>query len=229
VKSVRFWMVAVGAGLVLGLGIVGWLYWDKSSQAPVDRNGSSSPLSGSALLNSNQQSSGGGSIPVIGDGDQGSLAENSSQGQGTTSGESGGSSSGSQGQSVSNSSGSLPGPSDFSQYNAYDSSPTALFIDVQAGTGQAIAQGSVATVQYEGWLTNGTEFDSTYARKQPFTFTEGAGAVIPGWEEAIFGMKVGGERRLIVPPNLAFGTSGHGPIPANSVLIFDVTLISIKQ
>ena len=76
-------------------------------------------------------------------------------------------------------------------------------------------------------FTNGTKFDSSYDRGQPFTFRVGAGQVIAGWDQGVPGMKVGGKRRLTIPPDLAYGSSGYGSIPPNSTLIFDIELLSI--
>lgn len=104
------------------------------------------------------------------------------------------------------------------------------YIDVKVGNGTAAKSGDTISVQYTGWLeSNGTKFDSSYSHGgQPYQFPLGKGQVIPGWDEGVVGMKVGGERRLIIPPSLAYGASGQPPtIPANATLIFDVTLVSI--
>ena len=121
----------------------------------------------------------------------------------------------------------LPGPSEYHVYDQYKSATTTQFVDVSVGTGASVAAGSVATVQYRGWLTSGVEFDESYARKQAFSFTEGAHRVIAGWEEGLYGMKVGGTRRLIIPASLGYGNQASGSIPANSMLIFDVELVSV--
>ena len=99
--------------------------------------------------------------------------------------------------------------------------------DLVVGTGATAAVGDTVSVHYVGTLTNGTEFDSSYSRNQPFTFRVGAGQVIAGWDQGIPGMKVGGKRRLTIPPSLGYGNQANGPIPANSTLIFDVELLSI--
>jgi peptidylprolyl isomerase len=103
------------------------------------------------------------------------------------------------------------------------------YIDVKLGTGAAVKSGDTVTVEYTGWLTNGTKFDSSAAHPgQPFSFQVGAGSVIPGWDQGVVGMKVGGQRRLIIPPALGYGTAGAGStIPANATLIFDVTITKI--
>src|SRR5580765_989750 len=108
------------------------------------------------------------------------------------------------------------------------SSPTAsgtlVIEDLTVGTGPAAATGNTVTVQYVGTLLNGTKFDSSYDRNQPFTFVLGAGRVIQGWDQGVVGMRVGGKRRLTIPPNLAYGNQANGPIPANSTLRFDIDL-----
>ena len=100
--------------------------------------------------------------------------------------------------------------------------------DVSVGIGAEAKTGSEVTVNYVGTLENGTKFDSSYDRGTPYPFTLGARQVILGWEEGILGMKVGGKRRLVIPPNLAYGSQVYGPIPANSTLIFDVELLDVK-
>jgi FKBP-type peptidyl-prolyl cis-trans isomerase len=104
---------------------------------------------------------------------------------------------------------------------------TLLVEDLVVGTGATAAVGDTVSVHYVGTLTNGTVFDSSYSRNQPFTFRVGAGQVIAGWDQGIPGMKVGGKRRLTIPPSLGYGNQANGPIPANSTLIFDVELLSI--
>ncbi len=104
------------------------------------------------------------------------------------------------------------------------------YIDVTVGTGATAQTGSQISVQYTGWFqSTGKKFDSSYDHGgQPFQVTLGAGQVIPGWDKGLVGMKVGGTRRLIIPPALAYGAAGQPPtIPPNSTLIFDVTLVSI--
>jgi FKBP-type peptidyl-prolyl cis-trans isomerase FkpA len=101
--------------------------------------------------------------------------------------------------------------------------------DVKVGTGATATAGKKVTVHYTGWLTNGTKFDSSVDRKKPFEFTLGAGRVIKGWDEGVQGMKVGGKRRLEIPPSLGYGAQGAGGvIPPNATLIFDVELLDVK-
>ena len=99
--------------------------------------------------------------------------------------------------------------------------------DVVVGDGPVAEVGDSVAVHYVGTLTNGTEFDNSYSRGQVYRFLVGAGAVIPGWDLGVPGMRVGGTRRLTIPPHLAYGSQGNGPIPPNSTLIFDVELIEI--
>lgn len=100
--------------------------------------------------------------------------------------------------------------------------------DIQVGTGTEATAGKKITVHYTGTLTNGTKFDSSVDRSQPFSFTLGAGEVIQGWDQGFNGMKVGGKRKLTIPPSLGYGSSATGPIPANSTLIFDVELLKVE-
>ncbi len=100
--------------------------------------------------------------------------------------------------------------------------------DVKMGSGQSVTSGDTVTVHYVGTLRDGSKFDDSYVRGEPFTFKVGAGKVIKGWDEGLIGMQVGGERILVVPPELAYGNQQVGPIPANSPLIFKVELVSIQ-
>jgi len=101
--------------------------------------------------------------------------------------------------------------------------------DMVVGSGDAAENGDLLTVDYSGFLSDGTKFDSSIDRGQPFQFTLGAGQVIAGWEQGLAGMKVGGKRRLSIPPELGYGENGIGPIPPNSTLIFEVDLISVQK
>jgi peptidylprolyl isomerase len=102
------------------------------------------------------------------------------------------------------------------------------YIDVVEGTGPTPERGQTLVVHYTGTLTNGTKFDSSFDRGQPYEFELGTGNVIQGWHEGFATMKVGGKRKLIIPPNLAYGAQGRPRIPANSTLLFDVELLEIK-
>lgn len=109
---------------------------------------------------------------------------------------------------------------------------TELKIETLAeGTSTTTAQiGKLVTVHYTGWLTDGTKFDSSVDRNQPFTFNLGAGEVIAGWDQGVMGMKVGDKRRLTIPAALGYGSVGTpgGPIPPNATLVFEVELLEVK-
>lgn len=100
--------------------------------------------------------------------------------------------------------------------------------DLVEGQGEAAQKGSTVQVHYTGWLTSGSKFDSSLDRGQPFSFRIGAGQVIAGWEQGVAGMKVGGKRKLTIPPSLGYGRRRVGPIPANSTLVFEVELLGIS-
>ncbi len=100
--------------------------------------------------------------------------------------------------------------------------------DLQTGTGAVAENGHVVTVHYTGWLLDGTKFDSSHDRRQPFEFVLGLGQVIRGWDLGVAGMRVGGKRQLTIPPELAYGSRGIGPIPPNATLRFEVELLSVK-
>jgi FKBP-type peptidyl-prolyl cis-trans isomerase FkpA len=101
--------------------------------------------------------------------------------------------------------------------------------DIKAGQGAEAVDGSQVTVHYTGTLTNGTTFDSSVSRNEPFVFELGKGHVIKGWEQGVKGMKVGGKRKLVIPPALAYGEQGAGSvIPPNSTLIFEIELLDVK-
>jgi FKBP-type peptidyl-prolyl cis-trans isomerase FkpA len=111
-------------------------------------------------------------------------------------------------------------------------SPRSLqIIDTQAGTGAEARNGQPVTVHYTGWLYNdgqqGAKFDSSRDRHDPFSFTLGVGMVIPGWDEGVSGMKVGGQRTLIIGPEMAYGARGAGGvIPPHATLKFDIELLA---
>lgn len=101
--------------------------------------------------------------------------------------------------------------------------------DLVVGAGAAAKTGDTVEVHYTGTLVDGTKFDSSLDRGQTYNFTIGARQVIQGWEEGLIGMRVGGTRRLTIPPELGYGSIANGPIPANSTLIFEIQLISILE
>jgi FKBP-type peptidyl-prolyl cis-trans isomerase FkpA len=100
--------------------------------------------------------------------------------------------------------------------------------DLKEGSGATAVPGKTVTVNYTGWLTDGTKFDSSLDHNQPFHFVLWRAQVIRGWDEGIAGMKVGGKRQLRIPPELGYGSQGSGPIPPNATLVFDVELLDVK-
>ena len=101
--------------------------------------------------------------------------------------------------------------------------------DIKIGDGQEVEKFNIVTVNYTGLLEDGTKFDSSLnPGRTPFRFTVGAGQVIKGWDEGLMGMKVGGKRKLTIPPELGYGSRDNGPIPANSTLIFEIDLLGIE-
>ena len=108
--------------------------------------------------------------------------------------------------------------------------PSGLkYVELVEGTGETPKTGQTVNVHYIGTLENGTKFDSSRDRGQPFSFTIGKGQVIKGWDEGLSTMKVGGRRTLTIPPDLGYGARGAGGvIPANATLIFDVELLGVK-
>jgi len=103
------------------------------------------------------------------------------------------------------------------------------YVDEKPGDGAEAQKGQTVTVHYTGWLADGTKFDSSHDRKQPFKFKLGQGQVIKGWDEGVAGMKVGGVRKLTIPPELGYGAGGFGrAIPPNATLTFEVELLATQ-
>lgn len=101
-------------------------------------------------------------------------------------------------------------------------------IDLVMGTGAEATSGATVEVHYTGWLVDGSKFDSSLDRGRPFGFTLGARQVIQGWDQGVIGMKVGGKRKLTIPPELGYGARGFpGAIPPNATLVFEVELIAV--
>lgn len=101
--------------------------------------------------------------------------------------------------------------------------------DITVGEGNEAAAGNTVVVHYTGWLTDGSKFDSSVDRNDPFSFRLGAGMVIRGWDEGVAGMKVGGKRKLTIPPEMGYGAHGAGGvIPPNATLVFEVELLDVK-
>jgi FKBP-type peptidyl-prolyl cis-trans isomerase FkpA len=108
--------------------------------------------------------------------------------------------------------------------------PSGLrYQEMNPGQGKEATAGKIVSVHYTGWLPNGEKFDSSRDRNEPFSFTLGAGEVIAGWDEGVAGMKVGARRKLVIPPDLAYGTAGAPPdIPPGATLVFDVELLDVR-
>lgn len=103
------------------------------------------------------------------------------------------------------------------------------YFDIEEGTGISPVKGNTCVVHYHGTLLDGTVFDSSKERGQPFEFQIGEGRVIKGWDEGVMTMKIGGKRKLVIPPDLAYGARQMGKIPPNSTLVFEVELLDIKS
>ncbi|MGZ8255491.1 MAG: FKBP-type peptidyl-prolyl cis-trans isomerase [Burkholderiaceae bacterium] len=100
--------------------------------------------------------------------------------------------------------------------------------ELAPGEGDTAKSGDQVTVHYTGWLTSGKKFDSSHDRRDPFSFSLGRGNVIAGWDEGVAGMKVGGKRKLTIPPDLGYGARGAGGvIPPNATLVFEVELLGV--
>jgi hypothetical protein len=212
-KNTKIWGIAGGAAVVLGAGAAGWVALHPAEEKVVNSDGglvaldtANTPTPTPDPLQLRVAQANPGSV-------QGSMQTDGDK---------------SNGPAATATPAPLPGPDEFTQYEKYQAEQTALFGDIIAGTGQEAAAGSTLSVAYRGWLTNGKLFDESYSRGQAFSFTIGEHRVISGWEQGLVGMKVGGKRRLIVPPSAGYGSEAHGVIPANSLLVFDVELLGIK-
>lgn len=114
--------------------------------------------------------------------------------------------------------------------NAVKTASGLSYVDLVQGSGPSPTAGKSVKVHYTGWLENGTKFDSSVDRGEPFVFTIGAGQVIPGWDEGVLTMKMGGKRKLIIPPQLGYGAEGAGGvIPPNATLVFEVELLDVAK
>lgn len=217
---------------VVGLSVGGYLLWDhydtwKKAQNNQQPNVVTTPPSDNISLNSNTQNNDNSDPNALKvDLNSGSNSAQLGSGQSKTTAVAGASSSSSSGSS------SAPGPDNFSQYDQYKTSKDALFGDVVVGTGAEATVNKKVAITYKGWLTDGTLFDQSHkdesGKLQPLVFTVGAHEVVLGMEQDIIGMKVGGTRRMIIPPSVGYGDKAQGPIPANSVLVFDVQLVAVQ-
>ncbi len=122
----------------------------------------------------------------------------------------------------------IPVPRTVTEEGYVDLGEGLKYHDFKVGTGDPVTDGDILSVHYHGWLTDSTLFDSSYPREEPFLFRLGIGTVIPGWERGIVGMRLDGERQLIIPSSLAYGSQGRGQIPPNATLIFEVVLVSVN-
>ena len=119
-------------------------------------------------------------------------------------------------------------PTDVSSMKSTKTPDGLEYWDIKEGSGQVAKSGDTVVVHYTGWLTSGKKFDSSVDRGQPFDFSLGRGMVIKGWDEGVQGMKVGGTRRLTIPPQLGYGARGAGGvIPPNATLVFEVELLDV--
>lgn len=114
------------------------------------------------------------------------------------------------------------------QQQAAQAGGTLEKTDLTVGTGAEAVTGKNVTVHYTGTLTNGTKFDSSLDRGEPFSFVVGEGRVIQGWEQGVQGMKVGGKRKLVIPPELGYKDQAAGSIPPNSTLVFEIELLKVE-
>jgi len=127
----------------------------------------------------------------------------------------------------------LSTPNKFTDYEQFAASTSTQYQDEVIGTGSEASTGDTVAMVYKGWLTDGTLFDQSKTNElnqiETFNFKLGAGQVIAGWEQGISGMKEGGKRRLVIPATFGYGETEQGPIPPNSMLIFDVELIQVQK
>ena len=134
--------------------------------------------------------------------------------------------------SSSNSSQNIPGPETFGAFEQYKDSQSVMYQDLQVGNGAEVTADSQVAVLYKGYLTSGALFDQSRAgndgKLQPFIFSPAAGQVIGGFAQGVMGTKAGSVRRVIIPPTLGYGAEAQNGIPANSVLVFDIQVISVQ-
>jgi peptidylprolyl isomerase len=121
-----------------------------------------------------------------------------------------------------------PAEVDEDEYTTTDSG--LQYVDLEEGSGPEVGEGDMVVAHYTGWLEDGTKFDSSYQRGEPFTVVAGMGQVIPGWDEGLLGMQAGGRRQLVIPPDLGYGAEGAGGvIPGDATLIFEVEVLEVNS
>lgn len=204
----------VGSVMVLTLCGLGFAFWRASNQEPAVKSAvktktTEAPSSSDSLLSVGDNTGIGGGIAAEGQKND-EISSGSSGGPSTA----------------------KPKKEDFAEYEKYKDSKSALFGEIQYGTGaEAVANKKVA-ISYKGSLTNNTVFDQSRTdasgKIEPLVFVLGDHKVIPGMEQGVLGMKVGGKRRIIVPPVVGYGSTGKDPIPPNAVLVFDVELLAVQ-
>ncbi len=122
-----------------------------------------------------------------------------------------------------------PKPSIKKETNMVTDSAKLVIEDIKIGDGREVKSGDTVVMHYKGTLVDGTKFDSSYDRNEPFTTQIGVGQVIKGWDQGVPGMKIGGKRKLTIPPDLGYGSAGAGAvIPSNATLVFEVELLDVK-
>ena len=124
---------------------------------------------------------------------------------------------------------SFPLSTSFAEKAAHETASGLKYVDLLEGEGRQPKKGKTVVVHYTGWLEDGKKFDSSVDRGEPFSFRIGMGQVIRGWDEGVMSMRVGGKRRLTIPPKLGYGARGAGGvIPPNATLIFEVELLKVR-
>lgn len=215
----------VAVVVIAGIGVGVWLQFGKNTDVPT----STTEVAGVMALSPQQNSSDTISLTPNSSAqkDPNALSVNDSQSNSANLG------SGAR-QQVSQGAGgsSAPSQENFGQYEQYKDKTEVFFGDIAVGNGVEAVKDKQLAVTYRGYLTNGQIFDQSRATNngqlQPMLFMLGAGQLIPGFEQGVAGMKVGGTRRIIIPPSLGYGDKVQGGIPANSVLVFDVTLTAAQ-
>ena len=223
----KYWYGVGGATVILIAVVVGVFFWQSSKDKEKVSFGAASLNVSDTQQNNSSPTLNKGGISVSSNASGQNLGQIAPTNNQSNSG-AGGASSSSSGKSSSQ----TIDPSTFTQYEKYKNDNQALFGDLVVGTGATLGNGQTAAVAYRGWLTNGQMFDESKTgadgKIQAFSFKVGSGQVIPGWDQGLTGMKVGGARLVIVPPSVGYGASGQGPIPGNAVLVFQVQLLEVK-